>query len=57
MSRKIYITVPINLIVRADEGVTMEQLREDLIVTAHIANDRADVEDTEVGQLEVTDSK
>jgi hypothetical protein len=62
MSRKIYITVPVNLIIRVDEGVSMEQLQEDLIVSAVIADDsktfnQADIEDTEVGQFQITDSK
>lgn len=62
MSRKIYITVPVNLIIRVDEGVSMEQLQEDLIVSAVIADDsktfnQADIEDTDVGQFQITDSK
>jgi len=60
--RKIYIEVPVKLIVAVDEGVSMEQLQEDLIVSAVIADDsktfsQADILDTEVGNLTITDSK
>ena len=62
MSRKIYLSVPVNIIVRVDEGVSMAQLQEDLIVSAVIADDsptfnQADIEDTSVGEFQVTDSK
>jgi len=60
MSRKIYITIPLNVIVRVDEGVSITQLQDDIIVSAVLEGDtysKADIEDIFVGPFQINDSK
>jgi len=56
MDRKVYITVPVKLIIRVDEGVNLSDVMDH--VTASLPNYLgADLEDSEFGEYEITDSK
>lgn len=60
--RKLFIKTTVELTIQVDDDVTMQELSDDLIVSAVIRNDgatfsKADILDTQVGPLEVTDSK
>lgn len=62
MDRKIYITVPVSLILRADKGVELSQIMDDLIISAEIADDcdtfnKVDIEEITKGEAMVMDSK
>jgi hypothetical protein len=54
-SRKIYLTISAKVIVRADEGLPMDDLLAGLQCVSE--NGHCDVEDFEITDHEVTDSK
>ena len=60
MSRKIYITIPVIVIIRIDEGASMSQLQDDLGVVVSIegkSSSQAFIEDSSAGPFEITYSK
>lgn len=57
MSRKIYIDVTTRLIVRADDGVSVDEVISDMDYNFTSRTDGANIEETEIKGHEVTDSK
>jgi len=55
--RKVYVNVTTRLIIRADEGVDINDVLSDMDYDFTSQTDGADIEDTEVTNWEVTDSK
>ena len=55
MSRKVYIKVVTRLIVRVDDGQEIDEVMENM--DYNFQSDDADVEDTEIRNWEVIDSK
>ncbi|MDD1710957.1 MAG: hypothetical protein LUQ37_08645 [Methanoregulaceae archaeon] len=55
--RKVYVTVTTRLIIRADEGVNIESVLENMDYNFTSQTDGADIEDTEITDWKVTDSK
>jgi len=55
--RKIYATVTLNIVVRADEGADVEAAIEQAANKMLVNDDECDVEHVEVTNIEVTDSK
>jgi len=55
MSRKVYIEIKTRLVINMDEGVEVSEVMEN--ISFNSTDDRADVEDTEIIDWEVTDSK
>ena len=55
--RKMYVTVTTRLIIRADDDVALNEVMENMDYDFTSTNDGADVEDTEILDWELTDSK
>lgn len=55
--RKVYINVTTRLIVRMDEGTEVSDVLENMDYNFISNTDSADIEDTEILDWEVTDSK
>ena len=55
--RKVYVTVTTRLIIRADEGVDIDEVIQEMEYDFTSQTDGADIEDTEIRDHEVTDSK
>jgi len=55
--RKMYVTVTTRLIIRADEGVEINGVLENMDYDFTSQTDGADIEDTEIQDWNVTDSK
>lgn len=57
MSRKVYVNVTTRLIIRADEDVEIEGVLENMDYGFTSQTDGAEIEDTEIQDWEITDSK
>jgi hypothetical protein len=57
MDRKIYVEVKVRLIIRADEGVEVGQIVNEMEYNFSDTTGKADIEDSEVCGFEVTDRK
>jgi len=57
MDRKIYVEVKVKLIIRADEGVEVGEIIDEMDYNFTDGTDKAQIEDTEILGYEVTDSK
>jgi hypothetical protein len=57
MDRKVYVNVTVRLIIRADEGIDINNVLEDMEYDFTSQTEGADIEDTEVQDWEITDSK
>ena len=57
MDRKVYVNVTVRLIIRADEGVEINNVLEDMEYDFTSQTEGADIEDTEVQNWEIIDSK
>ena len=57
MSRKVYVTVTTRLIIRADEGVDIDEVIQEMDYDFTSQTEGADIEDTEITDYEITDSK
>jgi len=57
MDRKVYVNVTVRLIIRADEGVEINDVLENMEYNFISQTEGADIEDTEVQDWEITDSK
>ena len=57
MARKIYVTVETSLIIRADEGVEVSDILENMDYNFKSQTGGADVEDAVLERWAVTDSK
>jgi len=55
--RKVYVDVKVRLIIRADEGVEINGVLENLEYDFTSQTEGADIEDTEIQDWEITDSK
>ena len=56
--RKVYVDVKVRLIIRADEGVDIEDVLSNMDYSFTASpEDNADIEDTEIQDWEVTNSK
>ena len=55
--RKVYINVTTRLIIRADEGVDINDVLENMDYTYTSQTEGADIEDTEIQDWDITDSK
>jgi len=55
--RKIYVTVKTSLTIRADEGVSVPEILENMDYNFNSQTDGADIEDSEIQDWVVTDSK
>jgi hypothetical protein len=57
--RKVYITVPVSLIIQVDAGVKISQVMDELSINATITDDSktfndAQIEQTDCGKYEIT---
>ena len=57
MSRKVYVNVTVRLVIRADEGVDISNVIDEADYSFMSNNPGADIEDTEIVNTEITDSK
>lgn len=57
MSRKITVEVRVKLVIRADEGVEVDELMSEMDYNFTDQTGKATVEDTEILEHEITDSK
>ena len=57
MSRKVYVKVVTKLVIRADDGVSIDEVLENMDYDFTSNNDGADIEDTEIQEWDVEDSK
>jgi len=57
MDRKVYVNVTTRVIIRADEGVEINDVLENMEYNFTSQTEGADIEDTEVQDWEITDSK
>jgi hypothetical protein len=57
MDRKIYVEVKVRLIIRADEGVEVSEIIQEMDYNFVDKTGKADIEDMEIRDFEVTDSK
>ena len=57
MSRKVYVNVTVRLVIRADEGVDISNVIDEADYSFKSNNPGADIEDTEIVNTEITDSK
>lgn len=55
--RKVYVTVTTRLIIRADEGVDIDEVLSDMDYYFKSQTDGADIEDTDIRDWDITDSK
>lgn len=58
MDRKVYLTVPVSLILRVSEGQEVQEVLDAMEISAEIpANINADIEDISKGSAIIDDSK
>jgi len=57
MSRKVYVNVTTRLIINADDGVDIDEVIQEMDYHFDSQVDGADIEDTEIVEHEITDSK
>ena len=57
MSRKVYVNVTARLIIRANDDQNIEDVLENMDYSFTSQSDGADIEDTEITDWEITDSK
>ena len=57
MSRKVYVTVTARLILRVEEGIEVGDVIDNMEYGFSSQTDGAEIEDTEIEDFEVTDSK
>jgi len=57
MSRKVYVDVRARLIIQADEGVDISEVLAEMEYDFTSNTDGADIEDTEIKDWEIIDSK
>lgn len=55
--RKVYVTVTTRLIIRADEGVDIDEVLSDMDYYFKSQTDGADIEDTDIRDWDITNSK
>lgn len=55
--RKVYVNVMTRLIIRANDGVDIEEVLSDMDYDFTSQTEGADIEDTEIKEWEITDSK
>ena len=55
--RKVYVNVTARLIIRADEGVDIETVLGDMEYSFTSQTEGADIEETEIQDWDITDSK
>lgn len=55
--RKVYVTVTTRLIIRADEGTDVNEVLENMDYDFTSQTDGAEIEDTEIRDWDITDSK
>lgn len=55
--RKVYVNVTTRLIIRADEGVSIEEVIHEMDYNFTSQTEGANIEDTEIQNYEITDSK
>jgi hypothetical protein len=55
--RKVYVNVTVRLIIRANEGIDISDVISELDYNFKSQTEGADIEDTEITDHEVTDSK
>lgn len=55
--RKVFVEVKVKLVLNMDEGVEVSKVLEEMHYDIFSTMDEADVEDTEIVEWEVTDSK
>ena len=55
--RKVYVNVTVRLVIRADEGVDISNVIDEADYSFTSNNPGADIEDTEIVNTEITDSK
>lgn len=57
MSRKVYVEVKTRLIINVDENISIKDVIDDMNYNFISQTEGADIEDTEIQDYEVTDSK
>ena len=57
MSRKVYVNVTARLIIRANDDQNIEDVLENMDYSFTSQSDGADIEDTEITDWKITDSK
>jgi len=57
MARKVYVDVKVRLIINMDEGIEVNTVLENMDYSFTSMTDDANIEDTEIEEWEVTDSK
>jgi len=57
MSRKVYVNVTTRLIIRADEGVDIDEVLSEMDYSFTSTTRGAEIEETDIQNTEVTDSK
>jgi len=55
--RKVYVDVKVRLVIRADEGVEIGGMIDEMEYNFISQTDGAEIEDTEIKDYEITDSK
>jgi len=55
--RKVYVDAKVRLIIRADDDQSIEEVLENMDYSFISQSDGADIEDTEIREWEITDSK
>lgn len=55
--RKVFITLTVHLTVDADEGISMDEVVQEMDYNFMSETDGADIVDTQIVDFEVTDSK
>ena len=55
--RKVHVTVKVDLLIHANEGVEIGTVIDEMDYTFTSQTDGADIEDTEIKDYEVTDSR
>ena len=57
MARKVYVDVKVRLIINMDEGIEVNTVLENMDYSFTSMTDDANIEDSEIEEWEVTDSK
>ena len=57
MARKIYVAVRVRLIINAEEGIEIKDILDEMDYNFVSQSEGADIEDTEIQDWEVLDSK
>ena len=55
--RKVHVNIVVRAIIRADEGVSISEVINEMDYSLKSNTDGADIEDTEIQDYEVTDSE